>query len=431
MEIVDSPARERPAASAYPVLGDVPAYVRDRLGFFAVAANAPAAVRCRLGSDGYVLNDPDDVRHVLATNHANYAKARRLAGHRPEWRSGRGLLTSTGAAHLRKRRMLQPIFREALVQRVAERARANADELLDRWRPGTEVDVAGPLMDLAQRNIFETLLGSAPEDRVRRLADASRARRRFVENVYFSPFPFPEYLPTPTNAAYAREMRRVDPAVYAAIAERRRARQRPDDLLTMLMDARDEEGRGLGDRELRDEILTLALTGHETVGEALAWTLYLLAEHPDAAARVSDDGFALRVLKESMRLFPPTWIYARVARVADELPSGARVSPGTMIYLSPYALHRSPRLWPDPERFDPDRFLPEAVRARPRYAYFPFGGGPHVCIGESIALAQILAVLGRVVARFRFTVAPAWEVVPEAGLTLRPRGGLPMRLEER
>lgn len=330
--------------------------------------------------------------------------------------------------------MLQPIFREELVERLAARACANADRLLNGWNDGAEVDVASALMELSQRNILETLFGSASQGTLALLIAANRARRRFVEDVYFSLFPLPEYLPTPTNVAYARTMRRVDPVIYGAIAERRRSSDRPDDLLTSLLEATDEDGRTMSDRQLRDEILTFALTGHETVGEALAWTLFLLAEHPEFDARLADShdsSYALRVVKESMRLFPPTWIYARVARGTDVLPSGTRVPAGAMVYLSPYALQRNPRLWPEPERFDPDRFLPEAARARPRYAYFPFGSGPHVCIGESLALAQILAVLERVVARFRFTVAPGWQVEPEAGLTLRPKGGLRMRIERR
>lgn len=416
------------------MVGHVPAYLSDRLGFFASCGNGRAAVRCRLGTEAYLLNDSEDVRHVLATNHANYAKARRLAGHRAEWRGGHGLLTSTGADHLRKRRTLQPIFREELVERLAARARVNADRLLDGWDDGAEVDVASALMELSQRNILETLFGSASEETLALLVAANRARRRFVEDVYFSLFPLPDYLPTPTNVAYARTMRRVDPMIYGAIAERRRSHDRPDDLLTSLLEATDEDGRTMSDRQLRDEILTFALTGHETVGEALAWTLFLLAGHSEAdagLARSQDPTYALRTVRESMRLFPPTWIYARVARSADALPSGTGVSAGAMVYLSPYVLQRSPRLWPDPERFDPDRFLPDAVRARPRYAYFPFGGGPHVCIGESLALTQILAVLERLVTWFRFTVAPGWEVTPEAGLTLRPKGGLPMRLARR
>ncbi|MDX6511817.1 MAG: hypothetical protein QOE36_1321 [Gaiellaceae bacterium] len=421
---------------AYPVVGHIPAYLRDRLGLFSQLAEGARTVPCRLVGRSLLLNDPEDIRHVLATHHANYLKARRLVGVRAAWRGGSGLLTSTGSEHQRKRRTLQPVFREALVDLLVARSRDNADRLVAGWRPGGEVDVAASMMALAQRSVLETMFGPSSEEWLGLLTEANRARRRFIESVYFSLFPLPELRPTRVNLAYALAMRRVDPGIYRAIAARRRSRERHDDMLSMLMEATDRDGRRLDDRELRDEILTFALTGHETVGESLAWTLFLLAADPVADAAVvrdlgaGDSSYALRAVRESLRLFPPTWIYARVARDDDVLPSGARVRRGTMVYLSPYVLHRNPRFWPEPERFLPDRFLPDAVRARPRYAYLPFGSGPHVCIGESLALAQILAVLERVLEGFRLVAPAGLEVVPEAGLTLRPTG-LRLRVEAR
>lgn len=437
------PSPIRPAPGAYPVVGHVPAYLSDRLTFFSGCRNGSGAVvRCRLGTNAYLLNDPEDIRHVLATSHDTYVKARRLAGARAAWRGGQGLLTSTGVEHRRKRRMLQPIFRQPLLDRLVAVARGNVERVLMSWGDGAEVDVAAAMMALARRNILETLFDSPSERWLDELTAATRARRRFVENVYFSLFPLPEYLPTRTNLAYLRGMRRIDRGIYRAIEARRTAVRRPADMLSMLLDATDEDGRSMSDRQLRDEILTFALTGHETVGEALAWTFLLLAEHPEAdealARELGSNGdgtrptsYAARVVRESMRLFPPTWIYARIAGAEDVLPSGARIPRGATLYLSPYVTHRNPRFWPDPERFDPDRFLPEANDGRPRHAYFPFGSGPHVCIGETLALAQILTVLATVVPQVRLTLAQDQNVVPDPGLTLRPKGGLTMRVEQR
>lgn len=435
---MDAPARTAigTAPGRLPLVGHLPAYLRNRLEFYARCADAPeAVVRYRLANTAYLVSDPEDIRHVLVRNHRNYRKARRLVGPRPAWSTSHELMTSTGADHQHKRRHIQKVYREPLTQRMAERARANAERLVAGWSDGAQIDVTPALTGLAQRNILDTLFESAPEEWLERLTATTAARRRFFQQVYFSTFPYPQYLPTRTNFDYLRTVGRIRPAIDREIAGRRGTSERPPDMVSMLMDIVADDGSAMGDRQLRDEMLTLALTGHDTVGAALAWILIELARHPEVEARVAaappEDAYAGRVVKEVLRLYPPSWIMARIALEDDVLPSGAPVAAGARVHISPWVVHRDPRLWRDPDRFDPDRFREEASAERPRYAYFPFGGGPHVCIGESLATAQILAVLATILARWRLTLVPGHEPVPEGGLSLRPRPGLPMRVERR
>jgi cytochrome P450 len=410
-------------------LADVPAYLRDRLGFFAGrgAAGSGPAVRCRLAGDGYLLTDPEDIRHVLVRNQGNYVKARRLAGPRATYPRPTSLLTSSGTDHRRRRRAMQPLFRRALAERVAARARANAERLAGSWSGGEVVDVTAATTAIAQRTILETLFGATSDERLEGLAEAVRARRRAIERYLFSIAPLRELVPSPVNLAHVRAVRRLEAAIEEE-ARARRARPEPaDDLLAMLMRTTFDDGTTLTEDELRDEVLMIALTGYDSVSEALAWTLHLLADEP----RRPDGGRLTAAVHESLRLFPPTWIFGRVALGHDTLPSGSHVPGAAKVYVSPYVVHRDPGLWPDPDRFDPERFAGGRENGRPRYAYFPFGGGSHVCIGETLAMAQIVAVLDALTARHRLVHAGSRAVEPEGGLTLRPKGPLLMRAEPR
>ena len=433
-------ARRVPAG--LPLVGDLPAYLSDRLAYFAARGNGSGPiVRCRLAGDGYLLNEPEDIRHVLVRNEANYVKSRRVTGPRAEYPSPRSLLTSTGADHRRRRLALQGIFRRPLVERLVDTARANAGRLAESWRDGAEVDVGEAMTALAQRNILETLLGSASEEQLDRLAAATAARRRAFERHFVSVFPLLEYVPLRLNRDHLRVTRRLHAAIGSEIDARRAGAERPADLLSMLMDATFDDGATMSDRELRQEVLTFSLTGYDSVSEALTWTLYLLAQNPEVDAALAREAlgaspspqlpYATSVVRESLRLFPPTWIFVRIALGDDELPSGARIAARAKVYLCPYVVHRDPRHWPEPARFLPDRFADGAANGRPRYAYFPFGGGTHVCIGESLAMAQIVTVLATLAARHRLTLTPNREVLPEGGLSLRPKEPLRMRVEPR
>jgi cytochrome P450 len=409
-----------PAPGAVPLLGHLPAYMRDPLAFFSSCGNGTGSVvECRLAGAGYLLREPEDIRHVLVRNQAGYVKARRLTGPRARYPDPSTLLTSAGEVHRRKRIAIQRIFRRSLSERVEDRARVNAAQLAASWAPQTELALPAAMRTLAQRNILELLFGAGAPG-IDAVAEASAARRRAIERVLFSAFPLPEFVPGSANVTYARATRSLRDAVAIAIAERRSAPR--DDIVSELV------GVGLSDEEVSDEVITFSLTGYDSVSEALAWTLMLVAGRPDVADAVAggDGALATAAVRESLRLYPPTWLFARIAVAEDMLPSGARLPAAAKVYLCPWVVHRDPRLWEDPERFDPSRFAPDARGERERYAYFPFGGGSHVCIAETLAMAQVVAVLETITAAHRLTTVGG-PAAPLGGLTLSPHPGLRVR----
>lgn len=260
------------------------------------------------------------------------------------------------------------------------------------------------------------------------------------------PFP-PLSVPTPRNRRINAAIHTLDAIVQGLIQERRQRAIERGDVLSLLLLARDEEtGQGMSDQQVRDEVMTLLFAGHETTSNLLAWTWFLLATHPEVEQRLQAELDAVlggrlptvedlahlpyghRVLEETLRLYPPAWSLARKALVDDKV--GGYVLPAsTIILMSPYVTHRHPAFWEEPERFDPDRFTPERVAVRPRYAYFPFGGGPRQCIGNTFALMEAHLILATVAQRYRLRLVPDHPVEPQALLTLRPRDGLPMLLE--
>jgi cytochrome P450 len=297
--------------------------------------------------------------------------------------------------------------------------------------------------------MIKTLFGHNFKDDTGELADAITTRRRYFEYTLSSIFPFPEYVPLPIVHKHRQAIKIIDEAIYGAIHSQRDTTVLSGGLLSRLMEARYEDGTGMNDKQVRDEALTFLNTGYETIGAALAWTLYLLSLHPEIESKllvelheVSNGRFpcvedlsklryAAMVLSESMRLYPPTWMFVRVARQSDTLPSGANVPAGTKLYLCPYVTHRHPCYFPEPERFDPERFSARGKQGRPRFAYFPFGGGSRKCIGEAFARMEGVLVLASIVQRFKLTLLPGQTIVPEAGIFLRPKNGILMQVEQR
>jgi cytochrome P450 len=260
---------------------------------------------------------------------------------------------------------------------------------------------------------------------------------------------FPEWLPRRQPKAYRRAILEFEALVSRFLAERQADRVDRGDLLSMLLKARDPEtGERMSDKQLRDEILTVFLAGHETTANALSWCWYLLAQHPEAEARLHDEldrvlggrmpnfadlaelNWTRMVIEEAMRLYPPVHTTARTA-IREDRMGGVRVPPGALVTISPYVTHRNPNLWPEPERFDPERFRPSAVAQRHRFAYLPFGGGPRICIGNSFALAEAQVIVAAIAQRYRVRLAPGHTVKPIGLLTLRPKEGIWVTLELR
>ncbi len=410
------------------------------------------AVRLRLGpKQAIVLSHPEMARHLLVTHVRNYVKQTpAYAGLRLVL--GNGLLTSDGDFWLRQRRLAQPAFHKKHVAGFGEVMARAATGMVDRWEAGfgdpKGLDVSHEMMRVTLRVVGEALLTADPSQNADEVGGALTEGLEYLMHLIQTPLAPPPWVPTRRNRGFHRAVATLDRVVLGIIAERRRTGPGPGDLLDLLMGAQDEEtGATMTDRQLRDEVMTLFLAGHETTAMALTWTFHLLSEHPETEAALrreldevlggrpptTDDVPKLdllgRVVQESMRLYPPVWTVSRTPVEADTV-DGHAVHPGDLVMLPIHQIHRRPDLWPDPDRFDPDRFLPEAVAGRPRFAYLPFIGGQRQCIGDGFANLEARLVLATVLQRVRMTpVEGRPPVLPRPLVTLRTANGLWMRLD--
>jgi cytochrome P450 len=396
----------------------------------------------------FLINKPEYIEHVLLTNHANYRKShftRHLLGPL----LGNGLLTSEGELWRRQRRIAAPAFHTRRIGALVETVATSTERMLARWRAiGEPFDLSAEMMavtlDIVSRAMFSADVESEVEA-IRRLTGIVINLRPSVLDLFGFPEWIPRYLPRRYRVAIAA----FEALVAQLVAERRRDASDRGDLLSMLLSARDAEtGEGMSDRQLRDEILTIFLAGHETTANALTWTFYLLARHPEAAAPLfaevervlggraptfadlAELKWTRMVIEEAMRLYPPAHAIARTAIGEDKI-GGVRVPPGASITISIYTTHRNPKLWPRPDEFDPERFAPAAVAARHRFAYLPFGGGPRICIGNGFAMAEAQVILAMIAQRYRLRLAQGHAVEPIGLITLRPKHGLWVTLEPR
>jgi cytochrome P450 len=391
------------------------------------------------------LNHPEYIESVLVTNYHKFHKSPDY--HALDLLLGNGLLTSEGDYWRRQRKLSQPAFHRERISSYSEMMVASTDQMLRGWRPGATLDVHREMMhltlDIVAKCLFTAdvthlahVVGEALD--VSMVQYVARAKTGFL---------IPDWVPTAGNVRYRRAVKKLDAIIYGVIDEHRRRRP-ADDLLGMLLAARDEDGSPMTDRQLRDEVMTLFLAGHETTANALSWTLYLLAQNPEAEARLHaeidevlggrlptmDDVAALRytgqIVKEAMRLYPPAWGIGRQAMEPFEV-GGYRFEKGAYVFICQYITHRDARYFSDPERFDPDRWSEEAARKVPRFAYLPFGAGPRVCIGAAFAAMETSLLLATIAQRFRLTLDPGHRVVPLTSITLRPKYGIRMQLHSR
>jgi cytochrome P450 len=411
-----------------------------------------SVVRCRIPGQFtfFILNEPAHVEHVLSLNQKNYRKAITYDELRPVL--GNGLLTSEGDFWRRQRRLAAPAFHHQRVLGFAGTMSASAREMLDRWdgtaRAGGILDVAREMnrltLGIAGKLLFSRdVSGDADVIGTSLSICMEEALRRTMAIV--KP---PAWLPLRRQVRARRALGELEHVVYALIDERRGREDAFNDLLSMLMSLRDEEtGEGMERTQLRDEVMTFLLAGHETTSSLLSWTFYFLSANPEWERRLRAEVDALpaqplgfadlaametgeRILKETMRLRPPAWTVERNALGDDEI-GGFRVPAGSQVMAAPYMVHHNPAVWPDPDRFDPDRFLPEREKERHRFAFFPFGGGPRSCIGRDMAMMEARLVLAEIARTVRLRVAPGETVREHAGVTLRPEGGLRMAVKVR
>jgi cytochrome P450 len=441
-----------PGPRGYPILGVLPQLRTDPLRAFSEAADQYGdVVHLKTGPyHGFLLLDPADIKHVLQDNARNYHKSPLYDRLRDSL--GNGLLTSEDSFWLRQRRLAQPAFHRQKLAAMADVMVDCTEQLLARWdrvaSSGETVDLVPEMMGLTQsiivRTMFSTDLGPTAEVVNRTWPIINR---RIGETFWSTRIE--TTLPLPANRRLWRALGELDAVVYRIIADRRRTGRDEPDLLSMLLSARDEEtGAGMTNRQLRDEVMTMLLAGHETTSLALSWTYFLLSQHPDIEQHLVDevddvigDGrpafmhaerltWTRRTIEEALRLYPPAWGFSRLALGDDEV-GGYRVAKGSLVFLIPFVVHRRPKLWPDPERFDPSRFAPEREAARPRFAYIPFGGGPRGCIGSQFAMLEAQLIVATIAQRYRIELLRDQQIGPEPLITLRPKPGIRARILKR
>jgi cytochrome P450 len=422
--------------------------MRDPLGFLTRCAREYGDVfRLKLlGTHIYTLTHPDYIKHVLRNNHRHFRKdffTRQLSA-----LLGEGLLTSEGDFWRRQRQLAQPALQMSQVHLYGETMVSLTERLLRTWKDGQQRNIHHDMMGLALDIVSKTLFDAD--------VDGSEAQEvgnslEYAMHFLMNPLTWSGvrwWLPFPSTVRFRRAVRRLDEIVYHFIRERRQTGPRGPDLLSRLVAVDDEQGKGMTDLELRDELMTLFLAGHETTALAMSYTFYLLAQHPEAEARLGAevdevlDGrvptaadvpqlrYTEWVVKEAMRLYPPAWAVGREPLEDCEI-GGFHVPKGTQLQLIQYIVHRDPRWFEEPEQFWPERWDNDLARRLPRGAYFPFGDGPRVCIGNHFAMMETVLILATITRRYRLTLVPGYTLRLIPSVTLRPRNGIPMIVQER
>ena len=439
-----------PSPDRLPFLGHLTMFRRDPLKFLVDSAREYGdLVFFKFGpQDLYLLNHPDYIKDVLVTNNRNFVKSRGLQMAKKFL--GESLLTSDGEFHRRQRRLAQPAFHRQRINGYASVMTGYGARTRNRWQPGESLDIWQEMMRLTLAIVGKTLFDADVEAEAPEIGAALTDVMQLFERIT-NPFGgLLEKLPLPGNFRWLKAKQRLDATIYRIINERRATSEDRGDLLSMLLLAQDEEGDGgsMTDVQLRDEAMTLFVAGHESTANALTWTWYLLSQHPEVEAKLhqeidavlggrlptANDVARLRytemVFAESMRLYPPAWILGR--RVLKDYDVGGYVVPANSIVLmSQWVMHHDSRYYPDPFKFDPERWTTEEREARPKFSYFPFGGGPRVCIGEQFAWMEGALLIATIAQQWKLRLASDQRVEPKAMITLRPKYGMRMVVEAR
>lgn len=404
----------------------------------------------------YLVNHPDYIRDILITDNRHFIKGRVLQESKRVL--GDGLLTSEGEFHLRQRRLMQPVFHKKRIATYASTMIDYAVRLSAGWQEGSTLDISKEMMRLTMMIVGKTLLDTDVEKDATEIGEAMDT---FIGlfNMMISPFArLIEYLPIPPVRRFKAARALLDKTIYDLIEERRQSGDKGD-LLSMLLLTQDDDesvsplpseqfGSRMSDKQIRDEALTIFLAGHETTANALTWTWYLLSQHPAIEAKLHDEldhvlagqlptleklealPYTRMILSEAMRLYPPAWAIGREA--TDEcMIGGYRIRAGSTIVVSQWLMHRDARYYPNPLSFEPERWHKDAQAQRPKFSYFPFGGGSRICIGERFAWMEGILLIASIAQKWRLRLLPNHPVVPQAGITLRPKYGMPMILERR
>jgi cytochrome P450 len=428
----------------------MPEMVSDMLGLFTKTAREFGGIAQfrLLNSTYFLITNPDYVKYILQDNYKNYIRGRSVETGRVLL--GNGLPLIDGDFWLRERRLLQPAFHRERLAALTSTASNVIDSFIQKWDQNTQngrtLDLDEEMMRLTLTVIIKSMFSADIDNKIEALSRAFNVASKFMlwrSQQMWAP---PLSVPIPRNVEYNRAFKVLNATIYPLIAD---ARNNPkDDLLGMLLAMRDEEtGEGMTDQQARDEVVTIFFAGHETTAASMAWGFYLLSEHPEVEERVRDElktvlngriptftdlpklAYTQRVINEVLRLYPAAYLFAREA-VTEDVIDGYPIPPKTLIFITPFITHRDPKYWPDPERFDPDRFTPEQVSSRPRHVYYPFGEGPHVCIGNNFALMEMQLIIAIALQRFRLRLVPNHPIALKPEATLRPKHGMKMTVEK-
>ena len=444
-----------PGPKPKPIIGNIGDLARDPFGFLKNTARTYGPVvrlRFEAERDTYLITNPEAIEEVLLYTNRRFSKGYQRD---PFMKLvfGNGLVTSEGEFWLKQRRLVQPVFHRQRIASYGDTMVHFTQRMLNGWQPAEERDTARDMMQLTMEIISQTIFGidlhdnEASGDVGTAISTALDEYNRMITSVTRTLISrLPIRLPIPGEARLRQAVSQVDALIHRMIELRRR--QPAEDLLTLFLEVRDEAGSGMNDQQLRDEVMTLFLAGHETTANTLSWTLYLLAQHPDVEARLlreltnvigerlptaADYGrlpYMQQVLKESIRLYPPVWWISRET-LEDWEVDGYIVPRGAEVGISQWVMHHDPRWFSNPHHFEPERWTQAFEASLPPYAYFPFGGGPRICIGNDFARLEATLVLATLLPRYRFELLPKPDVKPELSITLRPKHGVPMRIHAR
>jgi cytochrome P450 len=395
-----------------------------------------------------LISSPEMIKEILVTQQKSFIKSQDMV--RLKSVVGEGLLTSEKDFHMKQRRLIQPAFKRTHIASYGQDMIDITVNYIKKWGGRKEIQSSQDMMNITLGIISKTMFSmdfqegsdiiGEPLERVMKLAIK---RMRAI-------LPVPLWVPTKKNLEYKKAVQALDRIIYSFIQKRRSSSQQHNDLLGILMEARsDEDGEGMDDKQLRDELLTIFLAGHETTANALCWTLYLLSQHPEVEKKLQEEidrvaqgkpikpshfkdlSYTQNVIWESMRLFPPAYVIGRQV-VEDVNIGGYRLKKGEMVLISQYVMHRDPRYFEEPDLFYPERFENDFQKTLPPYTYFPFGGGPRVCIGNHFALMEAVLVLACIAQQYNLKLAPDHqEIKPQPLITLRPKGGIRLIVEHR